>query len=191
MTTELVISETVPAALAGQRIDRVVAMAADVSRSRAVALLAAGKVTVSGAVPDKPSHRVEVDDVVVIELEVSDESLKPDPSVPITIVHQDDDVVVVDKQPGLVVHPGSGVKTGTLVQGLMSRVPALRALADEQADTQRPGIVHRIRPRHLRVARRGAERCGLRASRWPVLDPHGRPPVSSAGCRRRRIRPPG
>lgn len=142
--TRRVITEIIPAALAGQRIDRVVAMAAGVSRSQAVALLEAGSVTVDESVPDKPSLRVQVDDVVVIEVIDAENSLTPDPTVPVTIVHADDDVIVVDKQAGLVVHPGSGVTNGTLVQGLLSRNAALRKLAESDPDSERPGVVHRL-----------------------------------------------
>ncbi len=144
MTPTRVITETIPPALAGQRIDRVVAMAAGVSRSQALALLEAGKVTVGASVPDKPSQRVEADDIVVIEVVESDDSLKADATVPITVVHADDDVVVVDKQAGLVVHPGSGVTDGTLIQGLLSRFPTLRELAAADPTTERPGVVHRL-----------------------------------------------
>lgn len=144
MTGTHLITETIPPALAGQRIDRVVAMVAGVSRSQAVALLEQGRVTVGAAVPDKPSQRVDVDDVVVIEVVEVDDSLAADSAVPISVVYSDDDVVVVDKQAGLVVHPGSGVTGGTLVQGLMSRFAALRTLAAANPGSDRPGVVHRI-----------------------------------------------
>ncbi len=144
MTTRRIITETIPPALAGQRIDRVVAMAAGVSRSRAVALLDAGNVTVSGSVPEKSSERVSLDDVVVIEVVDGDDTLRPDPSVPLTVVHDDDDVVVIDKPAGVVVHPGSGVTEATLIQGLLSRFPPLVELAATEPGSERPGVVHRI-----------------------------------------------
>ena len=144
MTEPRIITETIPPALAGQRIDRVVAMAAGVSRSQAVSLLEAGRVTLSGAVPEKPSERVALDDIVVIEVTERDESLQPDPSIPLTIVYADDDVVVVDKAAGLVVHPGSGVTEATLIHGLASRFPSLVELAAAEPGSERPGVVHRI-----------------------------------------------
>jgi 23S rRNA pseudouridine1911/1915/1917 synthase len=65
-----------------------------------------------------------------------------DPSVDVRVVYADDDIVVVDKPPGLVVHPGAGHRTGTLVQGLVARFPDL---ADAGAgDADRPGIVQRL-----------------------------------------------
>ncbi len=144
MTAPRIVTETIPPALAGQRVDRVVAMAAGVSRSQAVALIEAGRVTVGDAAPDKPSQRVDVDDVIVIEVADLDSPLQGDPTVALTVVHADDDVVVVDKQAGLVVHPGSGVVDGTLVQGLMARFASLRELAAADPGSERPGIVHRI-----------------------------------------------
>ncbi len=144
MTAARTITETIPAALAGQRIDRVVALAAGVSRSQAVAMMEAGLVRIGDSRPEKPSHRVAVDDVVVIQVVEFDEVLAADPTVSINVVHEDDDIVVVDKQAGLVVHPGSGVTEGTLVQGLLSRYEALVALAAEDPTVNRPGVVHRL-----------------------------------------------
>lgn len=144
MTTPRVLSETIPPALAGQRIDRVIAMMAGVSRRQAVALLESGKVTINGAVPGKPSQRLAVDDVVVIEVLDVVDTLHADPSVSISVVHADDDLVVVDKPAGLVVHPGSGVTGGTLIQGLLSRFPSLRSMAAADPASERPGVVHRI-----------------------------------------------
>jgi 23S rRNA pseudouridine1911/1915/1917 synthase len=61
------------------------------------------------------------------------------------VVHQDADVIVVDKPAGLVVHPGAGHRTGTLVHGLLARFPELPAVADAVGgDPDRPGIVHRL-----------------------------------------------
>ena len=63
-----------------------------------------------------------------------------DPDVEFTVVHVDDDVIVVDKPPGLVVHPGAGNPDGTLVNGLLHRFPELA----DVGEPIRPGIVHRL-----------------------------------------------
>ncbi len=144
MTGIRIITEVIPDALAGQRIDRVVSLASGVSRSHAAALIKDGNVTVSGAVPAKPSERVQTDDVVIIEVEDVASRLEADKSVDVEVVHSDDDVVVVEKAPGVVVHPGSGVTTGTLVQGLMVGFPQLDRLLDLDGQEERPGVVHRI-----------------------------------------------
>ena len=134
--------EEVPGALAGERLDRVVSMITGVSRARAAALVADGEVTVDGEVVRARSHRLAEGDVVAVEVapEVAQAPLGPDPSVPVHVVHEDPDVLVVDKPPGLVVHPGAGHATGTLVHGLLARYPELA----EVGQPDRPGIVHRI-----------------------------------------------
>jgi 23S rRNA pseudouridine1911/1915/1917 synthase len=137
-----VINERVPAALGGERLDRVVALLADISRSAAAAAIAAGGVTVDGSPSTSGKARlaqgmvVEVDPAAIprTALPVADESVELD------VVHVDDDVVVVDKPAGLVVHPGAGNPDGTLVNGLLARFPSLA----DVGDPMRPGIVHRL-----------------------------------------------
>lgn len=132
--------ETLPAALDGERIDRVISLLADISRRQAVELLADGRATVNGERPDKPSSRVAAGDEVVIDVPATDSSLQPDPTVAFDIVHVDDQVIVVDKPPDLVVHPGAGVVDATLVNGLLHHHPELA----EVGEPDRPGIVHRL-----------------------------------------------
>lgn len=134
--------EVVPAALAGERLDRVVAMLAGVSRARAAELVADGEVTVDGEVVRARSLRLAEGATVGVDAapEPAVAALVPDPDVPVVVVHEDADVVVVDKPPGLVVHPGAGNATGTLVHGLLARYPELA----DVGQPDRPGIVHRI-----------------------------------------------
>ena len=63
-----------------------------------------------------------------------------DPDVEFDVVHEDDDVIVVDKPAGLVVHPGAGNPDGTLVNGLLARYPEIA----DVGEPMRPGIVHRL-----------------------------------------------
>lgn len=132
--------DALPAALADQRIDRIVAIVADVTRSQASALIAEGAVLVDGAPAVKASQRVMADAVVTIELERVDDRPNPDSSVDFAVVHADESVIVVDKPAGLVVHPGSGVVDATLVNGLLARYPEIA----DVGEMQRPGIVHRL-----------------------------------------------
>ena len=91
--------------------------------------------------------------------------VEADPSVAFTVVHEDDDVLVVDKPAGLVVHPGAGNVTGTLVHGLVARYPEIAAVGEPD----RPGIVHRLdrdTSGLLVVARTEAAR-GAWWRRWP------------------------
>ena len=134
--------EAVPAALDGERLDRLVAMLGDVSRADAVRLLEAGAVRIDGEVVRAGKQRVHEGQV----LELDDDhvldrvAVGPDPSVSVDVVHADADVIVVDKPAGLVVHPGAGNDGGTLVNGLLARFPELAAVGDPA----RPGIVHRL-----------------------------------------------
>ncbi len=101
-----------------------------------------GAVTVGGTVCTSRSVKLAEGDEVVIEAgsAVADVALAGDPSVPVNVVYEDDDVIVVDKPADLVVHPGAGNDTGTLVQGLLARYPEIAGVG--QPD--RPGIVHRL-----------------------------------------------
>jgi 23S rRNA pseudouridine1911/1915/1917 synthase len=131
----------VPDALAGERLDRIVALEAGVSRHEAASSISAGGVTVNGRVVAKGSTRVEAGDV--IEADVAPAavvSVSADPSVRFAVVYEDDDVIVIDKPAGLVVHPGAGHAEGTLVHGLLSRYPEIAGVGE----SERPGIVHRL-----------------------------------------------
>lgn len=159
------IAERVPAALAGERLDRVVALLADVSRAAATAVIAAGGVRVdgAGAAPGEGKARLEEGTLVEIDPDALPRPTPPaaDAAVVFDVVHADDAVVVVDKPAGLVVHPGAGNPNGTLVNGLLDRFPDLRAIG---ADPQRPGIVHRLDAGSsglLVVARTDEARAGL------------------------------
>jgi 23S rRNA pseudouridine1911/1915/1917 synthase len=131
----------VPDALAGERLDRVVALEADLTRNAASELVSSGAVRVNGRVVSKPSARLAPGDIVVAELAAPiDHTLVAEPGIEFGVVYEDDAVIVIDKPEGLVVHPGAGNKTGTLVQGLLARYPEIAAVGEPE----RPGIVHRL-----------------------------------------------
>lgn len=134
--------EEVPAVLAGERLDRVVALIADISRSAATAVIAAGGATVDGEVAATGKVRLVEGQLVEVDPGTIPRVAAPeaDGDVEFVVVHEDDSVVVVDKPPGLVVHPGAGNPDGTLVNGLLARFPELATVGEEQ----RPGIVHRL-----------------------------------------------
>ena len=137
------IHEAVPAALDGQRLDRIVALIGDVSRSEAAATIDAGGVRVDGVVATSGKLRLTEGQVVDVDpLSIPKKPLPvADADVQFTVVHVDDDVIVVDKPAGLVVHPGAGNLDGTLVSGLLARFPELDGVG---SDPVRPGIVHRL-----------------------------------------------
>ena len=128
----------VPSTAAGERLDRFVARLAGVgSRATAERLVREGKVLVDG-VPRPKSHRLEGGERVELELaERRASALAPEP-LDLRVAFQDEHLLVVDKPPGVVVHPSAGHRRGTLVHGLLARAIA------GGADPERPGIVHRL-----------------------------------------------
>jgi 23S rRNA pseudouridine1911/1915/1917 synthase len=138
-----VIHESVPAALAGERLDRIVALIGDLSRAQAAATIAAGGVRVDGEPADSGKIRLAEGQVVDLDpLAVPGPVLPtPDSAVEFGVVFEDDAIVVVDKPAGLVVHPGAGNLEGTLVSGLLERFPDVAGVG---GDPVRPGIVHRL-----------------------------------------------
>ena len=131
----------VPDALAGERVDRLVALEADLTRQQASVLIDTGGVRINDRVVTKASTRVAAGDIVTAVLpDVADDSLVAEPDVDFSVVYEDAHLVVVDKPAGLVVHPGAGNPTGTLVQGLVARYPEMR----DVGEPDRPGIVHRL-----------------------------------------------
>ena len=134
--------EIVPDVLAGERVDRVVAMVTGLSRADVAALVDSGAVTLEGKVVTTRSQRLSVGDRLEIDAPDpgEDAGLTPDASVAVPLVHEDDHLLVVDKPAGLVVHPGAGQRSGTLVHGLLARFPEIATVGE----STRPGIVHRL-----------------------------------------------
>jgi 23S rRNA pseudouridine1911/1915/1917 synthase len=129
----------VPAVLAGERVDRAVAMLTGWSRSIVQGLLDAQAVLVAGA-PVGKSHRLVAGEVIELLAGPAPEVFPGPEPMDLDIRHADDDLIVLAKPAGLVVHPGSGHARGTLVNGLLARFPELAGVGDPH----RPGIVHRL-----------------------------------------------
>ncbi len=133
----------VPDALAGERIDRVVAMLADLPRSTVAELVASGKVVVAGRPVVTRSRRVQAGEEIEIDACATLVRVHvdfPAPEVAVVVVHADNDVIVVDKPPGMVVHPGAGNARATLAQALLARYPELATVGQPG----RGGVVHRL-----------------------------------------------
>jgi 23S rRNA pseudouridine1911/1915/1917 synthase len=137
-----VISEEVPRALVGERLDRVVALLADVSRSEAANLIAGGFVRVNGV--ESLSGKVKLVEAALVTIDPAGirvrELPKGDHSMTVDVVFEDDDVIVINKPAGLVVHPATGNERGTLVNALLARYPEIATVGQ----VERPGIVHRL-----------------------------------------------
>ncbi len=136
------ITETIPASLAGVRIDRVVSLIADISRSAASALIESGGVSVDGAVVTAGKEKMTEGQLIVVDVTQAKGPALPEPdsSVSLDVVYADDDVIVVNKDAGVVVHPGAGNQSGTLVNFLLAAYPEIAVVGDPM----RPGLVHRL-----------------------------------------------
>ena len=136
------VEETVPAALDGERIDRVVSLIADISRSDATKLIADGGTEIDGSVVTSGKSRLKEGQTVVVDLDKIPVPVLPGPdaSVVLDVVYVDDDIIVINKDAGVVVHPASGHGNGTLVNGILALYPEVATVGQPG----RPGIVHRL-----------------------------------------------
>jgi 23S rRNA pseudouridine1911/1915/1917 synthase len=127
----------IPDELAGQRLDQALArMFPDYSRSRLKAWLLAGAVLIDGA-SRRPRDPVQGGETVVLTV-TTDAAVRAEPeAMSLDVVYEDDDLLVVNKPSGLVVHPGAGNVSGTLMNGLLAHAPQLESVP-------RAGIVHRL-----------------------------------------------
>lgn len=136
------ITEIVPGALDNERLDRVVALIADISRAQAALLVSAGAVRVDAAVITVGRSKVREGQSLTVD---DSQILQPqppvaDPTVEFEVVYSDAEIIIVNKPPGLVVHPGAGNPDKTMVNGLLARFPEIADIGDPM----RPGIVHRL-----------------------------------------------
>ena len=123
------------------RLDKaILATHPDFSRSRIEGLVKAGFVTVNGAVAEKAGMKVADGDEIVVEVPPPVPAVPEPEDIPLDVVFEDDDLIVVNKPAGLVVHPAPGHHTGTLVNALLHHCPNLSGIGG----VARPGIVHRL-----------------------------------------------
>ncbi|MFL5217737.1 MAG: RluA family pseudouridine synthase [Microvirga sp.] len=127
---------------AADRLDRVLARAfADLSRSRLQGLVRDGRVRVAGAVVRESSTRVQPGAEIVLEIPPAAPAEPQGEPIALAVVYEDDEIVVIDKPAGLVVHPAAGHDSGTLVNALIAHCgESLSGIGG----VKRPGIVHRL-----------------------------------------------
>ena len=128
--------------LANERVDRVISFFSGLSRSKVSELVSNGLVKKNGIPVKKGSEKTLKGDVLLFPSPegLAPNKLEPDSSVNFSVVFEDDHIVVVNKPPGVVVHPGSGRESGTLVNGLLARYPDMKGIGEED----RLGLVHRL-----------------------------------------------
>ena len=135
-------NEVVPDSLEGERLDRLLAFIGNISRSEASNIIKGGEVLINGKVVTRPSFKVTLGNLVEFSIRDSEElpEIEADSSINFEIIHSDIDFLVVDKPAGLVVHPGAGNSSGTLVNGLLALSPNIRDVGEKN----RPGVIHRL-----------------------------------------------
>src|SRR6478735_3796796 len=131
----------VSAEQSGQRLDRVLAAGSALSRTRLKALILNGAVTIGGRTIRDPGYRVNAGESVAVAVPEPEPAEPGAESIPLKIVFEDDEIIVIDKPAGLVVHPAAGHATGTLVNALIAHCgDSLSGIGG----VKRPGIVHRL-----------------------------------------------
>lgn len=124
-----------------ERLDiRLTALYPDFSRSRIKGLIESGFVKVNGAPVTKPSAKVEATDEFEVTIPPPVPAIPLPEDIPLDVIFEDDDILVIDKPAGLVVHPAPGHFTGTLVNAILHHCPDLKGIGG----VARPGIVHRL-----------------------------------------------
>jgi len=112
----------------------------DISRSRIQRMIERGAVTLNSEVVTKSGEKAKPGDTLTITIvDEGVDGLVPE-NIPLDILYEDENVIVLNKPSGMVVHPGAGNPSGTLVNALLSYYPAIRAVGEED----RPGVVHRL-----------------------------------------------
>lgn len=138
MAQQVKLNATVSESQLGQRLDQALAeLFPDYSRSRIKEWILGRCVTVNDVIIDKPKEKVLGGEQISINAEIEEEARWEAQDIPLNIVYEDDDILVINKPRGLVVHPGAGNPDGTVLNALLHHFPAI-------ADVPRAGIVHRL-----------------------------------------------
>lgn len=128
----------------GERLDKIlVARLSDFSRQQIQALIKEGAVTVD-SVSAKAGHKMKGGERIVVNLPEEEEFIIEPEDIPLNILYEDDDIAVIDKASGMVIHPGIGQEKSTLVHALLYRYPEMIDMQDDPVAEGRMGIVHRL-----------------------------------------------
>lgn len=138
MAQQVQLSATVAESQLGQRLDQALAeLFPDYSRSRIKEWILEDRVTVDGKTINKPKEKVLGGELVAIDAQIEEDARWAPQDIPLDIVYEDNDILVINKPRGLVVHPGAGNPDGTILNALLYYYP-------EIMDVPRAGIVHRL-----------------------------------------------
>lgn len=138
MSETIQLEAVVPEELAGKRLDQALAeLFPDYSRSRMKGWITNGNVSVDAQTVSKPREKVEHGALVAVDAELESEERHQAEAISLDIVYEDDDIIVINKPAGLVVHPGAGAPDGTLLNGLLNHYPKIDQVP-------RAGIIHRL-----------------------------------------------
>lgn len=134
------VTKVLTVAAGGARLDRYVADALpDLSRAAVQRLISESQVTVNG-LPARSSHKVRSGDEVIVRVPPPRPATLEPEELPLDVLYEDGDILVLNKAAGMVVHPGAGNPSGTLVNAVLAHCPDLQGIGGEL----RPGIVHRL-----------------------------------------------
>ncbi|MEL7272688.1 MAG: RluA family pseudouridine synthase [Pseudomonadota bacterium] len=133
----------VPHAWAGKRVDLFISANAhdDISRARVQALVRKGLVTVNGTAPKGTSSKIAAGDVVRFVMPPAEDPVPQPEDIPLDVIYEDDDLIIINKPAGMVVHPAPGNWSGTLVNALLHHCKGQLSGIN---GVRRPGIVHRL-----------------------------------------------
>ncbi len=136
--------DIVPSALAGERLDRAVALMTGLSRSAVRKMIQENGVVCDGSLIFSPTRRVAEGESIEVKVAdpklIDDIHLEANENINFDVVYVDDYLIIVNKPVGLVVHPAPGHAQDTLVNGLVARFPDIRGVGQPE----RPGIIHRL-----------------------------------------------
>ena len=124
----------------GRRLDVLLSEQSGLTRSRVASLMEEGRVTVDGIVVTKAGHKAKAGQSIILTIPAPKPAVPEAQDIPLTILYEDNDLAVVVKPCGMVVHPAAGNEDGTLVNALLHHLDSLGGIGGEL----RPGIVHRL-----------------------------------------------
>ena len=143
-SSDRLIAVRVPTDAANQRLDLfLTGQFKDASRSAIQRAITTGAITVNGQAV-KPSHRLSASETIVGEVPAAPPIEAVPENIPLDIVHEDDEIIVINKPSGMVTHPGVGVTSGTLANALVYHLMQAEQSLPKRGGVSRPGIVHRL-----------------------------------------------